>query len=114
MNFKKIFKPLNLFNKFNLNLKKIENFYKNNFNLNNFFYKKNIIYFDLKFIKKKLYFSKYSQLSKYKYEFMFNNKLNIYVSKNIKNVLCSLKKAKKKNKYMIKKLKNIIKYFTLY
>lgn len=113
INLKKIFKPLNLFNKFNLNLKKIESFYKNSFNLNSFFYKKNIIYFDLKFIKKKLYFLKYSKLSKYKYNFMFYNKLNINFSKNIKHVLCSLKKGRKKNKN-IKKNKNVLNYFSLY
>jgi len=95
-------------------LKKIENFYKNNFNLNNFFYKKNIIYFDLKFIKKKSYFLKYNKLSKYKYNFMFYNKLNIYFSKNIKNVLCSLNKGKKRNKNIKKKNINIFKYFSLY
>ena len=114
INLKKIFKPLNLFNKFNWNLKKIENFYKNNFNLNYIFLKKNIIYFDLKFIKKKLYFFKYNQLSKYKYEFMFKNKLNLNVSSNIKKVLSSLNRKKKHNKYFIKKLKNIMKYFILY
>jgi small subunit ribosomal protein S2 len=114
INLKKIFKPLNLFNKFNWNLKKIENFYKNNFNLNYIFFKKNIIYFDLKFIKKKLYFFKYNQLSKYKHQFMFKNKLNLNVSRNIKNVLSSLNRRKKNNNYFIKKLKNITKYFILY
>src|SRR5256885_1384978 len=58
--------------------------------------------------------SKLIQLLKYKYEFMFKNKLNLNVSSNIKKVLSSLNRKKKYNKYFIKKLKNIMKYFILY
>ena len=45
---------------------------------------------------------------------MFNNRLNIYFSKNIKNVLCALIKKRKIDKFLIKKNKNIFKYFYFY
>ena len=126
-NLKKIFKPLNLFNKFNSNLKLIDLFYKKKFNLNKFFNKKNIIFFDFKFMKKTLFFKNFYKLFIYKYNYSFYNKLNIYISKNIRRVLLAVKSRKnlkryryrykhnKRNKNLITmKSKNVTKYFSLY
>jgi hypothetical protein len=112
-NFKSTFSPLNLFNELNKNIKSVEYFYKNITNIK-FFNKKSIINFDSIFFKKKFYYKKFSKLVKYKYNFGFNNKLGVYISTNIRKALYTLRRRKKINKYVIKKYKNIIKYFQLY
>jgi hypothetical protein len=100
-----------LFNKFNKNLKLIDFYYKkSNFNLKSKFNRKYTAYFNLNFFRKKLFLKKFSMLSTYSHSFVFNNRLNIHISKNVKKVLHTLQKKYKGGKNYL----SIIKYFSLY
>ena len=121
VNIKKIFKPLNLFNKFNKNLKNIESFYKYYINLKflNIFGKNNILNFDIIFLKKMLFFKKYSSLIRYKSSFLLKKKPKIAMSANIRKVLFffnNFKKYKKNDGQILIKgrYNNVSKYFSLY
>jgi hypothetical protein len=109
-----VFKPLNLFNKFNKNLKLIDFYYKkNSFNFKNKLNRRSMARFSLIFLKKSFLLKKFSVLSIYSQSMVFNNKLNMHISKNIKKVLRIFKKKKYKGDKS-KRYLSVIKYFSLY
>jgi hypothetical protein len=111
-NIKKMFKPLNLFNKFDKNLKLINFYYKkSSLNFKHKFNRKYMAHFNLQFFKKSFFLKKFSMLSAYSQCVVFNNRFNMRISKNIKKVLYTLRYTKYKTR---KKYLSIIKYFSLY
>jgi hypothetical protein len=67
--------------------------------------------FNLNFFKKSFFLKKFSMLSMYSQTFVFNNKLNMHISKNIKKVLYTLRVKKYGAK---RRSLSVIKYFALY
>lgn len=114
-NFNKAFKPLNLFNKFNKSFKGIKNFYVNGYGFKNLLSKKSLIIFDAKLKKKNIYFLKIFKIVAYKYKFVFLNKFNINVCKNIKAASVALNITKRNRSiYDSKNFYNRMKYISLY
>jgi small subunit ribosomal protein S2 len=103
------FKPISVSNTLNKNLNII--YYRTSSNL--FFNKKSLIYFDLKLLKKKYFFRKFTYVSFYKFILIFKNKLNMHISKFSNNILRTLKR-KKKARFIIRHFYNMKKYSSFY
>jgi small subunit ribosomal protein S2 len=95
-NFKNIFKPLNYYNILNINLNKIQYFYKFAGSVKNVAGKNTFLLFDFKISRRFMFYNKFLNVSMYKYNYIFKkkyiNKSNIIA--NIRNVWSNLKSKK--------------------